>query len=586
MSAPTISTRENLTGRVLVLLALLLYCVLTALAYFYIEEDSYIYFRAAENIAHGHGYVFNIGDVRVETGSGPLWQYLLALGIYLGATPVLMVKLLGLACGLGTVYLVYLAGRNFANPAWGGAAALMIAGSTPFVWWANSGLELAGYTLLLSGCLLISSRPAKVGWLPALPFALLLFARPETFLVVPFFILFFAFTRQRAFALRVFALCTVSYSAYLAFRFFYFGEVQISAFYAKITAEGTNWPYVWFVLQELRILYPIALAIPAVLLLRRMQQPAHFSLLVALSLMGIFFAGSNFDFKPYFRFYALALPQFYLLFACAGYALSQLSWRPARIVVALYAFCAVIAVIWIPRIELFAGRSPNALLLMGRLVAEDPAGALVSYRDKLRDPQSHVPLDDALAQRSPMLAAQSLDGNYQAAIGHFLRENYPDGLRIVYDQMGQTAYLAGMQQQFIDLLGLASPPVSLYYFNLNAANNSAKQLYKHVVDPLIGLRSNADRDIGLEGALQYVYDKSPDVVLIHGFVTRNPLTLTYHLSNSQWLRDNYVPRYRLAHWVTVYERKDRQYPLKAVSFPPVLEFESLQNTVHPPLAAD
>ncbi|MBD9677754.1 hypothetical protein IB274_13665 [Pseudomonas sp. PDM18] len=70
----------------------------------------------------------------VETGSGPLWQYLLALGIYLGATPILMVKLLGLACGLGTVYLVYLAGRNFANPAWGGAAALMIAGSTPFVW--------------------------------------------------------------------------------------------------------------------------------------------------------------------------------------------------------------------------------------------------------------------------------------------------------------------------------------------------------------------------------------------------------------------------------------------------------------------
>lgn len=82
------------------------------------------------------------------------------------------------------------------------------------------------------------------------------------------------------------------------FRFFYFGEVQISAFYAKITAEGTHWPYVWFVLQELRIVYPIALAIPAALLLRHMQQQAHFSLLVALSLMGIFFAGSNFDFNP------------------------------------------------------------------------------------------------------------------------------------------------------------------------------------------------------------------------------------------------------------------------------------------------
>ncbi|QRY80620.1 hypothetical protein JVX91_05815 [Pseudomonas sp. PDNC002] len=568
-------TREATLGRALVALALLLYCVLTALAYFFIEEDSYIYFRAAENIAGGFGYVFNIGDTPVESGSGPLWQYLLALGIYLGAAPIPLIKLLGLSCGLGTVYLVYLAGRNFASPAWGGAAALMIAGSTPFVWWANSGLELAAYTLLLSGCLLICSRPGRIGGWRAIPFVLLLFVRPEAFLIVPVFLLFFAFNGQRAFALRVLISCALGYSCYLAFRLFYFHEVQVSAFYSKITAEGASWSYIWFVLKELRILYPLALAIPALLLLKRMSQPASFMLLVALSLMGIFFAGSNFDFKPYFRFYALALPQFYLLFACAGHALSQLTWRPSRAMVAAYACFAVVAVIWVPRIELFAGRSPNALLLMGRLIAEDPARALASYRDKLRDPQSQVPLDGMLAERSPLLAAQCLDQNYQAAIGHFLRENYPQGLRIVYDQMGQTAYLAGKQQHFVDLLGLASPPVSLYYFNLNAANSHAKQLYKRVVDPLVGLSSDSNRDIGLEDALQYVYDQNPDVVLIHGFVTRNPLTLTYHLSQSQWLRDNYIPRYQLAHWVTVYERKDHPYPLKASSFPPSLDFRAL-----------
>ena len=42
-----------------------------------IEEDAFIYLRAAENIADGYGYVFNRGGEPVETGSSFAWQMLL-----------------------------------------------------------------------------------------------------------------------------------------------------------------------------------------------------------------------------------------------------------------------------------------------------------------------------------------------------------------------------------------------------------------------------------------------------------------------------------------------------------------------------
>lgn len=575
MVPKTLIPGEQKLGHLLLCLAVLMYCTLAMLVFFFIEEDSYIYFRAAENIANGNGYVFNIGGTPVETGSGPLWQYMVAAGVFLGGNPVLLIKLFGLIFGLGTIVTLYKSASALTNSTWGGLVSIALAGSIPFVWWANSGLELAAYTFLLSTCILIATQSTRPTWLRTLPFALLLFARPEAFLIVPIFIAALWFSQQKAFALRVTFICATSYFSYLAFRYFYFHEVQISAFYAKITAEGIHWNYVWFVLHELRISYLILPAIPAIFLLRRMAHPNHFAMILLLSLIGVYFAGSNYDFKPYYRFYALALPQLLLLFACSIHALSQLEWRTAKVAVAAYAVCATVAAVWIPRVETYSGRSPNVLFIMARLIIEDPSRAFISYREKLLNPQRQVPLDVALEKRSPLMGGQSINENYQAAIGHFLYENYPQGLRFVYDQMGQTAYLAGLDQQFVDLLGLASPPLSLYYFNLNAADNRTKQLYKNIVDPLISLRSDNNRNIDLQSALQYVYDNDPDVVLIHNFVAQNPMTLTYHLSNSEWLRENYVPRYRLATWVTVYERKHHPYPLKATSFPPALAFEQL-----------
>lgn len=70
------------------------------------SEDAYILFRYVENIAHGHGYVFNVGGPRAEGASDFLWMLLLVLSVALGSD-VAVASLLGnaLAAGVAAVLL-------------------------------------------------------------------------------------------------------------------------------------------------------------------------------------------------------------------------------------------------------------------------------------------------------------------------------------------------------------------------------------------------------------------------------------------------------------------------------------------------
>jgi hypothetical protein len=58
------------------------------------QDDAFISFRYAENMASGNGLVFNIGE-KVEGFSNPLWTFLFVLGAWLGADPVITSVLLG-----------------------------------------------------------------------------------------------------------------------------------------------------------------------------------------------------------------------------------------------------------------------------------------------------------------------------------------------------------------------------------------------------------------------------------------------------------------------------------------------------------
>lgn len=140
-------------------------------------DDAFISLRYAHNLASGHGPVFNPGQP--EWGySNPLWVALGAALEALGGDPLRGLKLVGLASGIGGLWLVRrLAQRAGAGPL-AGVAALVLGLSPVTALWTVGGLETPLYVLLMLLALEAGER-RDLPWLaPAAGLGLAL-TRPE-----------------------------------------------------------------------------------------------------------------------------------------------------------------------------------------------------------------------------------------------------------------------------------------------------------------------------------------------------------------------------------------------------------------------
>jgi arabinofuranosyltransferase len=125
------------------------------------NDDAFISFRYARNLALGHGLVYNPGE-RVEGFSNPLWVFLLAGAARLGATDLgLIAKMLGLVFAAGTLPLAALLCRTSfpaARAWWAVLPPLLLAASPAFASWAVWGLEVPLYAFLLTAAALLHAR--------------------------------------------------------------------------------------------------------------------------------------------------------------------------------------------------------------------------------------------------------------------------------------------------------------------------------------------------------------------------------------------------------------------------------------------
>jgi len=113
----------------------------------YAYDDAFISFRYAENLANGHGLVYNIGE-RVEGYTNFLWTVMLAGAIKLGADPLVLAKILGVVFALATMFLIIpFSALATGRTGWPSALpTLFLACSGPFVAWAQWGLEGGMFT--------------------------------------------------------------------------------------------------------------------------------------------------------------------------------------------------------------------------------------------------------------------------------------------------------------------------------------------------------------------------------------------------------------------------------------------------------
>lgn len=151
-------------------------------------DDAYISFRYLENLATGHGLVYNPGE-HVEGYSNLLWILLLYPFRLTGADVVFSAQILGIVLGAATIWLAVIAVRRlFAVRSVVASAfvAFLLATSGYYAAWSIGGLEGNLYGFLLLGAWFFyhdeSFQERRFPW-AALFLGLLAMTRPEGLLI-------------------------------------------------------------------------------------------------------------------------------------------------------------------------------------------------------------------------------------------------------------------------------------------------------------------------------------------------------------------------------------------------------------------
>ncbi len=217
--------------------------------FFTLFDDAMISMRYAQNLAAGHGLVWNPGGPAVEGYTNPLWTLVMAV-LHLLPLPeskiCLVVSLIGAAVLLVNLLVVRsLARRVTANSfAVGLASFILVAFYYPLIFWTLRGMEVGIMTLFLNLAILLALdlaenfRPARVGTL-CLVFAAALETRPDALVgnaIIAFFLVLRSSPSRRLFLAAALALANlIPLAGHTWLRWIYYGDVLPNTYYLKMT---------------------------------------------------------------------------------------------------------------------------------------------------------------------------------------------------------------------------------------------------------------------------------------------------------------------------------------------------------------
>lgn len=322
-------------------------------------DDAAISFAYATRWAHGHPLgVIVPGGARVEGYSNFSWVVLLAAGEKLGASALTTAKVLGLACGLGTIVVVHRIAEPVLRHRSSRWALLALPVSFGWAFWAASGLEnaLYGFLLVLAALLLVRRRLAAA----ALVVVAICLTRPDgiAYAVASAALVFVdawsapPVERRRQLG-RAVAWCGAvagGFGAYLAWHYRTYATLLPNTSYAKLGQPGvgraagrltdptsSGWTYVggWLWHHGALFLLPLVAVGIAVVVTRRERVVAVFA--ATTLLLPLYQA----DWMVHYRFLSYAAP---LAVTLAAFGLDRVwvlaRWR-AIAVVTLVLYAAV-----------------------------------------------------------------------------------------------------------------------------------------------------------------------------------------------------------------------------------------------------
>lgn len=213
-----------------------------------ILDDAYIFFRYAENIVNGYGFVWNIHEAPVEGYTSFLYLIILVAAKLVTIDLELFAILFGIlssTLSLFFVYLIYdhLYAKKLNNPSANLITVIILALSPSYLYWSGAGMETAFYSMFLTLTiyffLKLSSSPRKV-FVKAVLFGLLCIIRFEAVL---FFIAALVYLMKDHFTFKkirinktgvIFsAIFILIFGSYFIWRWSFFGYFLPNTFYAK-----------------------------------------------------------------------------------------------------------------------------------------------------------------------------------------------------------------------------------------------------------------------------------------------------------------------------------------------------------------
>jgi arabinofuranosyltransferase len=276
-----------------------------SLAYNFVTDDAYISFVYSRNLAEHGELAFNLGQP-VEGYTNFLWTLVLGLLMVVGVPPELSSRVLGTACGLATLWVVFrLVERALERPTpWAAVPALLLACSSGFACWTSGGLETQLFTLLvvaaLEAVVAAATQPhaiRRAGWL----LALAAMTRPEAPVIAVLFGVAHLVTRQRGGWRDVLVACAWFagvWGPWFAWRWWYYGYPFPNTYYVKASGpwagahlagqmleNGLHYLWVWLV--QTRLLY--ALPVAALGFVARPRRSPRFALVLGMGLLAAFY---------------------------------------------------------------------------------------------------------------------------------------------------------------------------------------------------------------------------------------------------------------------------------------------------------
>lgn len=313
--------------QLLILAAILVIFVIHALSLSFTQDDAFISYRYVKNYMDGLGLVYNPGE-RVEGYTNFFFIIILIFFGLFRLDYIIISKILGVSCGIGTIMIAYLWSARIFERKWGTPypaviVAVLLLCNSAFAYWAVSGLETSVFAfLVLLGLYLFSNRNNNF----VTVFALSTLVRPEGLLLF-IMCLVYAFQWGKVLPRRVMR-NTVIYllliGPHLVFRLYYYHDIFPNPFYAKtgwsIEYFVTGIDYFWGFLKHygfggLLILIPLAL-------IKNLPRYMRFLLIAALIYSAyIIFVGGDVLYGD--RFFMPLLPIFYMAFVFSVIGLAK-----------------------------------------------------------------------------------------------------------------------------------------------------------------------------------------------------------------------------------------------------------------------